>query len=208
MIEPALHEEARRALRDRLRGLPVSGELPTRIARLRLLLEELGVHCDDTPDLHDLDAILLASARGTDALIASRLDDDQRLMAYARLIARLLLGELHAPLGAMMEYADEASALSKREREDERMVRALANAIVDGRLDAAPRPIYEDVPRLTLAFTPRTAARSTLGGFHLWSDYWYKRSGTYRRWRARPDVSHAITRVVGALDRAPIAHAT
>lgn len=204
MIEPQLHDEARRALRDRLRALPASGDTPVRISRLRALLQELGVRCDDSPDLHDLDAILLASARGTEALFASRLDDDQRLVAYARVIARLLIGELHAPVDAMMEYADDASALSRREREGERMVRMLAQAIVDGRLDTAPRPIYEDVPKLTFAFTPRTAARSTLGGFHLWSDYWYKRSGMYRRWRSRQDVSHAISRVVASLDRAPV----
>lgn len=204
MIEPALHDEARRALRDRLRALPATGDTAERIARLRSLLQELGVNCDDSADLHDLDAIMLASVHGTDALIASRLDDQQRLVAYARLIGRLLVDEFHAPVDAMMEYADDASALSKREREDERMVRMLAQAIIDGRLDAAPRPIYEDVPKLTFAFTPRTAARSTLGGFHLWSDYWYKRSGMYRRWRSRRDVSDAISRVVIALDRTPI----
>jgi hypothetical protein len=80
------------------------------------------------------------------------------------------------------------------------MVLALAQAIIDGRLDAAPRPLYEDVPKLTFAFTPRSAARSTLGGFHLWSDYWYKRSNMYRRWRSRRDVSDAISRVCTVLD--------
>ena len=82
----------------------------------------------------------------------------------------------------------------------------LAGALVDGRLDAAPRPLYDDVPRLTFAFTPRTAARSTLGGLHQWSVLWYKRSNMYRRWRARRDVSHAIERICIVLDRAP-AHA-
>jgi hypothetical protein len=200
MIEPAIYDGTRRTLRDRLRMLPTSGDPRARVARLRSLLEELGIQCDETAELHDLDAILLTSARGTDALIASRLDDGQRLVAYARLIARLLVGEMHAPLDAKMEYADDSSAPSRREREEERMVLALARAIVEGRLDRAPRPLYEDVPKLTLAFTPRTAARSTLGGFHLWSDFWYKRSNMYRRWRARRDVSDAISRVCVALD--------
>lgn len=200
MIEPAIYDDARRTLRDRLRMLPTTGDARARSHRIRALLEELGIECDETADLHDLDAILLSSARGTDALIASRLDDDQRLVAYARLTARLLVGEMHAPLDAKMEYADEDDAPSKREREEERMVLALAQAIIDGRLDAAPRPLYEDVPKLTFAFTPRSAARSTLGGFHLWSDYWYKRSNMYRRWRSRRDVSDAISRVCTALD--------
>lgn len=200
MIEQAIYYDTRRTLRERLRMLPTSGNARQRTLRLRALLQELGIRCDETPELQDLDAILLTSARGTDALIASRLDDDQRLIAYARLIARILVGELHAPLDAKMEYADDSIAPSKREREEERMVLSLAQAIIDGRLDAAPRPLYEDVPKLTFAFTPRSAARSTLGGFHLWSDFWYKRSNMYRRWRSRRDVSDAIGRVCVMLD--------
>jgi hypothetical protein len=195
VIEPAVYDGTRRTLRDRLRMLPVHGDARARAHRLRALLEELDIQCDEAADLHGLDAVLLTSARGTDAMIAARLDDDQRLIAYARLVARLLLGEMHAPLDAKMEYADDHDAPSKREREEERMVMALARAIIDGRLDAAPRPLYEDVPKLTFAFTPRSAARSTLGGFHLWSDFWYKRSNMYRRWRSRRDVSDAISRV-------------
>lgn len=193
-----VHETTRRALRERLRILPVAGDAGFRVRRLRALLEELGVHCDDTADLHDLDAVLLASARGTDAIVAARLDDDARLAAYARLVARLLVGEMHAPLDAKLEYA--GAAPSRREREEERMVRSFAQAIMDGRLDLAPRPLYEDVPRPSWAFTPRSAARSTLGGFHWWSNLWYRRSNMYRRWRSRQDVSAAISRVVVALD--------
>ena len=103
MIEPALHDEARRALRDRLRALPADGETRVRIARLRALLQELGIRCDDSADLHDLDAIMLASVHGTDALIASRLDDEQRLDAYARLIARRLTPLERLPVRAIRE---------------------------------------------------------------------------------------------------------
>jgi hypothetical protein len=80
------------------------------------------------------------------------------------------------------------------------MLMTLAWAIREGRLDLAPRPLYEDVPKLTFAFTPRSAARSTLGGFHWWSGFWYRRSSMYRRWRSRHDVSTAIVRVIGILD--------
>lgn len=199
-----MHEDTRRSLRDRLRVLPIDGTPQQRTARLRSVLGELGVHCDDTADLHDLDAVLIASPRGTEALVAARLDDDGRLIAYARLAARLLLGDIHDPVDAKMEYAAGSRAPSKQQREEERMVRAIAQAIIDGRLDAAPRPLYEEVPRLTFAFTPRTAARSTLGGFHWWSKTWYRRSGMYRRWRSRRDVSSAIRRIVVVLDRHPI----
>jgi hypothetical protein len=200
MIEPVVHEETRRQLRERLRFLPMLGDANTRAKRLRAVFEELGIHCDESADLHDLDAVLFASARGSDALIASRLNDEQRLTAYARLAARILACELHAPIDASMEYADDALAPSKREREEERMLMKLAWAIREGRLDLAPRPLYEDVPKLTFAFTPRSAARSTLGGFHWWSGFWYRRSSMYRRWRSRHDVSTAIVRVIGILD--------
>jgi hypothetical protein len=200
MIEPVVHEETRRQLRERLRFLPMLGDANTRAKRLRAVFEELGIHCDESADLHDLDAVLFASARGSDALIASRLNDEQRLTAYARLAARILACELHPPIDASMEYADDALAPSKREREEERMLMKLAWAIREGRLDLAPRPLYEDVPKLTFAFTPRSAARSTLGGFHWWSGFWYRRSSMYRRWRSRHDVSTAIVRVIGILD--------
>jgi len=200
MIEPVLQEETRRQLRERLRFLPMIGDANTRAKRLRAVFEELGIHCDESADLHDLDAVLFASVRGSDALIASRLDDEQRLTAYARLAARILACELHPPMDASMEYADDALAPSKREREEERMLMKLAWAIREGRLDLAPRPLYEDVPKLTFAFTPRSAARSTLGGFHRWSGFWYRRSSMYRRWRSRRDVSTAIVRVIGILD--------
>ena len=202
MMDSRVYEATMRTLRDRLKLLPSDGDDATRAYRVRALLEELGVSCDESADLQDLDAILIASAHGTDAMIAARLNDEQRLVAYARLIARLLTGELHSPLDAKMEYAVIASAPSKRERDEERMVLQLAHAIAEGDLDLAPRPLFEDVPPFTFAFTPRSAARSTLGGFHWWSNFWYRRSNIYRRWRARRDVSNAIGRVVVALNRA------
>jgi hypothetical protein len=204
MIDPAVLEETRRALGERLRLLPAEGDARQRVARLRALLQEVGVRCDETADLTDLDAVLFASARGTEALVAARLDDEGRLFAYARLLARLLVGDLHAPIDAKMEYADGKGSPSRRERDEERMVADLAQAICDGRLDTAPRPLYEDVPKLTLAFTPRSAARSTLGGFHLWSGYWYKRSNMYRRWRSRRGVSDAIRQICVVLGRVSV----
>jgi hypothetical protein len=201
MIEALVLDDTRRQLRDRLRHLPGDGESRVRARRLRAMLEEMGVRCDETADLHDVDAVLLASARGTEALIASRLSDDERHRAYARIVARLLVGEIHGPIDAKMEYAGWHHTWSREEREEDAMVRGLAGALVAARLDAAPRPLYDDVPKLTFAFTPRTAARSTLGGLHQWSVIWYKRSNLYRRLRARPDVSHAIERICFVLDR-------
>ncbi len=204
MIEVRLCDDARRALRDRVRALPADGDARIRTQRMRALLQELGVSCDDKAEFEELDAVLLASANGTEALVAARLDDEQRAIAYARLLARMLADEFHAPLDAKMEYTEGLGAPPKSDRERERMVIALAHAILDGDLDAAPRPLYEDVPMFTLAFTPRSAARSTLGGFHLWSDFWYRRSNMYRRWRSRRDVSSAIRQVCTILTRVSV----
>jgi hypothetical protein len=205
MSRLAITEQTRRLLRDRLRFLPTDGAAAVRTRRLRALLEELGVHCDDSLDLQDLDAVLLASTRGTDALVAARLDDEQRHIAYARLVARLLVSDIQAPIDARMEFAGASNARTTREREEEAIVLALAKALARGRLESAPRPLYEDVPKLTFAFTPRSAARSTLGGLHRWSVLWYKRSDMYRRLRARPRISDAIGRICVALDPGMVA---
>ena len=202
MIETSVFDETRRQLRDRVRTLPGDGDVRARASRLRMLLEEMGVHCDETAELQDVDGILLASARGVEALIAARLTDDERHRVYARIIARLLVSEIHAPIDARMEYSEGHATIFREDREEDAMVDGLSHALVAGRLDAAPRPLYEEVPRLTFAFTPRTAARSTLGGLHQWSVLWYKRSNLYRRWRARRDVSHAIERICFVLDQA------
>lgn len=199
MIDPVAFEAMRRALRERVTSLPEGGDERLRVRWLRAVLEEVGVRCDDTADLQELDAVLLASSHGTDAMIAARLDDNQRLIAYARIIARLLTGELQWPIDIKIEYTDDGAAPSKRERDEERLVLDLAHAIASGRLDEAPRTLFEDVPKFSFAFTPRSISLSTLGGFHLWSGFWYKRSGTYRAFRRRRDVTTAIGRVCGIL---------
>lgn len=192
--------QARLQIRDRLRSLPGSGDARIRARRLRALLEEMGVRCDETAELRDVDAVLLTSSHGTEAIIAARLNDEERHSAYARIVARLLVGEMHAPIDAKIEYPAAHVTFSRQEREEDAVVVGLARALVAGRLDAAPRPLYEDVPDFTLAFTPTTARRSTLGGLHRWSALFYRRSDMYRRWRARRGVSHAISRVCFALD--------
>ena len=188
-------DDTRKQIRDRLRTMPHSGEPQAATLRLRALLQEMGVHCDDTAELDDADAILLTSGRGMEALIASRLDDEQRHRAYSRIVARLIIGQMHEPIDAKIEYHTKHANISKQEKEEDAAVAKFAIALVDGKLDLAPRSLYEDVPKFALAFTPRTAALSTLGGLHLWSDYWYRRSTMYRWWRSRKDVSSAIKRV-------------
>lgn len=199
-------EDTRRQIRDRLRMMPQEGDDRERARRLRALLEEMGVRCDETAELDEADAILLTSGHGSEALIASRLDDEGRHQAYARIVARLIIGQMHEPIDAKVEYPSKHYTISREEKEEDAAVAKFAIALAGGNLELAPRPLYEDVPKLTLAFTPRTAARATLGGMHLWSDYWYRRSTMYRWWRSRRDVSSAIGRVCVILNpRTPAA---
>lgn len=199
-------DDTRKQIRDRLRMMPPGGGPRERSRRLRALLEEMGVRCDESAELDEADAILLTSGRGMEAMIASRLDDERRHQAYARIVARLIIGQLHEPIDAKIEYPSKHFTISREEKEEDAAVATFATALTAGNLDLAPRPLYEDVPKLTLAFTPRTAARSTLGGMHLWSDYWYRRSTMYRWWRSRRRVSSAIKRVCVILNpRTPAA---
>ncbi len=193
-------EDTRRQIRERLRHMPAEGDHVVGVRRLRSILQEMGVQCDDTAELQDADAILLTSGRGIEALIAARLDDEERHRAYSRIVARLIIGQMHEPIDAKIEYPAKHNSISREEKEEDAAVAKFAIALVEGNLELAPRALYEDVPRLTLAFTPRTAARSTLGGMHLWSDYWYRRSTMYRWWRSRPKVSGAIKRVCVVLN--------
>ena len=98
-------DDTRRQIRDRLRTMPHSGEPQAATLRLRALLQEMGVHCDDTAELDDADAILLTSGRGMEALIASRLDDEQRHHAYSRIVARLIIGQMHEPIDQRSQRA-------------------------------------------------------------------------------------------------------
>ena len=193
-------DDTRRQIRERLRNMPAEGGHVVGVRRLRAILQEMGVQCDDTAELQDADAILLTSGRGMEALIAARLDDEERHRAYSRIVARLIIGQMHEPIDAKIEYPAKHTSISREEKEEDAAVAKFAIALVEGNLELAPRPLYEDVPRLTLAFTPRAAARSTLGGMHLWSDYWYRRSTMYRWWRSRPKVSGVISRVCVVLN--------
>jgi hypothetical protein len=190
-----LLDDTRQQIRERVRTMPLDRDPRAGVIRLRSLLEEMDVYCDDSAELDEADAILLTSGRGTEALIASRLDDEGRYQAYARIVARLIIGQLHEPIDAKIEYPSKHFTISREEKEEDATVAKFAVALTEGNLELAPRSLYEDVPRPTLAFTPRTAARSTLAGMHLWSDYWYRRSTMYRWWRSRPKVSGAIKRV-------------
>jgi hypothetical protein len=196
---PLLLDDTRLQIRDRVRTMPLDRDPRAGVIRLRGLLQEMGVTCDDSAELQDADAVLLTSGRGMEAIVASRLDDEQRYQAYARIVARLIIGQMHEPIDAKIEYQSKHFTINREEKEEDATVAKFAVAMTAGNLDLAPRPLYEDVPKLQFAWTPRTAAQSTLGGMHLWSDYWYRRSTMYRWWRSRPKVSNVIKRICSML---------
>ena len=69
----------------RLHALPSASWAPRqRAVAARRLLEELGVHCDETAALHDLKGFLLSSERGSEMVVSRDLNDEQRLEVYAQ----------------------------------------------------------------------------------------------------------------------------
>ncbi|MCA1644544.1 MAG: hypothetical protein LC797_03435 [Chloroflexi bacterium] len=91
----------------RLHPLPSHGWQPQqRASATRRLLEELGVHCDESAVLHDLKGFLLSSPRGTEMVVSRDLSDDERVEVYAHLIAHALLGPdgPELALAARFEY--------------------------------------------------------------------------------------------------------
>lgn len=188
-------DELALTLSRRLRTLPFSGTDADRAERFRRLLEECGVRCDETLALDGLVAVIIASGRGTEALIASGLSAERRCDTYARIVARLLLDQPAGFVDARFEYAGPLPAHAKPvERTKQVLVEGLASALADGEIAKAPRALYlidEEEPPHAGAALQRLLDRCSLA--------LYQRSGLYRRLRARSDVAAALGRVSLAL---------
>jgi hypothetical protein len=173
-----------------------------RAVAARRLLEELGVHCDETAALHDLKGFLLSSPRGTELVVSRDLDDEQRLEVYAHLIAHALLGPdgPELALAARFEYVPGRAPGERRANElrEEVLADAVARAILAGRLEAAPRLIYcRDLGPGRGRFS-----RAVLRGIHLGSLALYRRSRSYQRLRSLPVVTALTERVHSFLGNA------
>ncbi len=189
-------DELALTLSRRLRTLPFSGTAADRAERFRRLLEECGVRCDESLAMTGLVAVIIASHRGTEALVAAGLSDERRCDTYARIVARLLLDQPAGFIDARFEYA---GPLPSHARPDERarqiLVEGLASALADGEIEKAPRALYliddDGEPPHARAALQRLLDR--------WSLALYQRSSLYRRLRARRDVAAALGRVSLAL---------
>jgi hypothetical protein len=173
----------------------------SRVWAARRLLEELGVRCDDSADLQDLKGFLLSSHRGTEIVVRRDLSDEERLAVYAHLVAHALLGPdlpAFAP-AAQFEYVDgRAPDRPSRESQEELVADAVAQAILDGRLEATPRLVYcQD----TGAGRGRLS-RAVLRGLHHGSMALYRRSRRYQ-WLRSSRVVTALTERVTTLLGSP-----
>lgn len=191
-------DELALTLSRRLRTLPFSGTAADRAERFRRLLEECGVRCDETLTLNGLVAVLIASNRGTEALVAAGLSDERRCDTYARIVARLLLDQPAGFIDARFEYAGQLpSHLRPDERTRQVLVDGLASALADGEIEKAPRALY----LIDDGEEPAHAGAALQRLLDRWSLALYRRSGLYRRLRARRDVAAALGRVSLALSR-------
>ena len=166
-----------------------------RASAARRLLEELGVHCDESAALHDLKGFLLSSPRGTEIVVCKDLGDEERLEVYAHLVAHALLGPdtPELALAARFEYVPGRAPGGRpaHEVQEELVADAVARAILAGRLDAAPRLVYcRDLGPGRGRFS-----RAVLRGLHRGSLALYRRSRSYQRLRSLPVVSAFTSRV-------------
>jgi hypothetical protein len=173
-----------------------------RASAARRLLEELGVHCDESAVLHDLKGFLMSSPRGTEMVVSRDLSDDERLEVYAHLTAHALLGPdgPELALAARFEYVPGRGPGERpaHELREELLADAVARAILAGRLEAAPRLIYcHDLGPGRGRFS-----RAVLRGLHLGSLALYRRSHSYQRLRSLPVVTALTERVHSFLGNA------
>lgn len=164
----------------------------------RRVLEEAGIRCEDSDQLQDLTGFLISSPRGTEMVLSARLDDSQRLCAYAHLLAHVLISGQRGNLLARFEYwaGREPADLTSRERREEMVAQALARAILAGRLEGAPMYLYrpEALP------SGRVGVRRTaLVALHHASRALYWRSPSYQQLRGLPAVTGLVTRVQSLL---------
>jgi len=177
-------------------------ERPTRAWAARRLLEELGVRCKESSSLLDLKGFLISSRRGTEIVVSDTLSDEEQVSVYAHLVAHALLGPEYPELAlaARFEYVPGRApdARPAQEVQEERVADAVARAILEGRLEAAPRLVYcrDSGPGRG------RCSRAVLRGIHSGSLalYWHSRS--YQRLRSLPVVTAVTERVHSFLGNA------
>lgn len=169
---------------------------------LRRMLEELGTHCEDSPQLSDLRGFLIASPRGLEAVVASHLDDAERLRLYAHFFAHVLVGDADGAIAVCLEYADGRAQRDRRSPQvlkQEGMADAVAAAMLHGRLERTPRYLYyRDEPVRTRGLRPGLRRRAG-AVLHRISLALFRRSRRYQRLRTWSVTTLVVNRVQDVL---------
>ena len=172
-----------------------SSDMTSKASAARRLLQELGIRCDENAVLQDLKGFLLSSPYGSEIVLRHDLSDEDRLAVYAHLIAHALLGEELPELAfaARFEYVPGRAPGGRPAREvrEEAVADAVARAILDGHLEAAPRLVY----CRELGPCRGPFSRAVLRGLHRGSLALYRRSRSYQRLRSLPAFTALTTRV-------------
>lgn len=169
---------------------------------LRLMLEEMGAHCEDSPQLTDLSGFLITSPRGLEAITSSRLDDSERVRLYAHFFAHVLVGDTQGPIAVCLEYADARGDRDRsvREKKQEGMAEAVARAMLGGRLERTPRYIYYSERPGAAAGPPWAGLRRRVGALlHRVSLALFRRSRRYQRVRCWGVTTEVLNRVQNVL---------
>ncbi len=172
---------------------------------IRRTLEELGIHCEESADLQDLAGFLIASERGVEIVTSTRLTPTEQANVYSQLLAQALLEPSGHPFLVRFEYfaGHGPRRRSAREIRTRRVADAVARAILDGRLDGAPKLLYQGPPNEPPGSLKQTAADLLLRALHRTSVTLYWRSRGYQRVRAWPLTTQVITKVEELLGRPP-----
>lgn len=204
---------------------------PSEIAWIvQRLLEEGGVHCETTPSMEDLKGFLIASPRGAEITVSERLSADERLDLFAHLLARAMVENLDvralsvlkpiwsaafgpAPVSAETKnaFTSHLAYIDGRAPQDEtRTARRnaavaafLTQAILDGRLELAPRYAYGlDSEALRRPGLRPAFGRLVLDLCHRFSLALFWRSSRYQKLRANRQVTEVASHIEGMVRRA------
>ncbi len=182
-----------------------SSALEARVELVQRLLEEMGVHCEESVQLEDLKGFMVSSPRGTEIVLSSRLTESQRLYVYTHMLAHLLVGRIGGTISTRFEYLEgkEPSHLSRGERREEAVADALARAILERRMEDIPRYLRLARPFPPAATgLPQRLAHSALALVHWISLALYWRSSAYQRIRSKRAITRLATRVEGLVGAA------
>ncbi len=204
---------------------------PSEIAWIvQRLLEEGGVHCETTPSMECLKGFLISSPRGAEITVSDRLSDLERVDLFAHLLARAMVEDLDvrarnvlkpiwsAAFGptststgtgkaftSHLAYMDGRAPpdASRKARRNEAATAVLAQALLDGQSELAPRYAFgSENETLRRPGLRPAVGRLVLDLCHRVSLALFWHSSRYQRLRANRQVTEVASQIEGMLRRA------